>query len=75
MKVSESNSQVYDNPRIVAQPDTNAWQGKVVWSPVKSIWVMSMTSIGIIGAAYTFSLTNLLVFLITTGITLCLGHS
>jgi stearoyl-CoA desaturase (delta-9 desaturase) len=75
MIAHEHNAQAYDNPRIVELTDTNAWQGKVVWSWSKSLWVTAMTLTGVVGGYYTFSLENSLVFLITTAITLCLGHS
>ena len=31
-----------DVPTIYVNKNTNAFYGKVVWSPVKSIWVTSM---------------------------------
>ncbi len=65
----------YDNPRIIDLPDSNAWQGKVHYEPVRSIWYTSMLLIGLIGGALTLSLENALVFLISSAITLCLGHS
>jgi stearoyl-CoA desaturase (delta-9 desaturase) len=65
----------YDNPRIVKIGDCNAHQGRVVYSPIKSFWITSMTLLGIIGGYYTASLEALTVFIITTGITICFGHS
>lgn len=75
MNAAEFKPKVYDNPRIVSLADTNAWYGKVVWSLRKSVWITVMTLVGIIGGLYTFSVENLCVFLVTTAITLCLGHS
>lgn len=75
MSVIESNTQVYDNARIVEQAHTNAWQGNVVWAWKKSLWITAMTFVGVVGAYFTFSLENILVFLISTAITLNLGHS
>ena len=75
MKTPELTTRGYDNHRIVRVPGCNAWQGDVTWSFTKSVWVTLMTSAGGIGAMYTFSVGNLLVFLTTTAITLCLGHS
>ena len=54
---------------------TNALDGKVVWVPQKSLWFFSHLAVALIGGAITLSLTALAVFLITTAITLCLGHS
>jgi len=75
MKATNINTKVYDNPRIVSVPGTNAWQGKVTWSLSKSLWITVMMFVGVIGALFTFSIENMWVFLITTAITLCLGHS
>lgn len=65
----------YDNPRIVTVANCNAYDGKVVFAPIKSLWITSMTLIGIIGGYYTASLEALIVFLVTTAITICFGHS
>ncbi len=75
MVAIELNTQAYDNARIVEQTGTNAWQGKVVWSWSKSLWITMMTLVGVVGALFTLSLENSLVFLISTAITLNLGHS
>jgi len=75
MTSNEKKTQAYDNERIVEQTGTNAWQAKVVWSWSKSLWISSMTLIGVVGAIYTFSVENTLVFLISTAVTLSLGHS
>jgi stearoyl-CoA desaturase (delta-9 desaturase) len=75
MNVVTCYEKTYDNPRIFEFSCTNAWQGKVVWSPVKSIWMTGMTVMGVVGAAATPTLENLVVFLVSSAITLCLGHS
>lgn len=75
MKTANTLIQAYDNHRIIADANTNAWQGQIVWSASKSIWISCMTFVGVIGAFATFSLENLLVFLISIGVTLNLGHS
>ncbi|QIO05088.1 acyl-CoA desaturase [Acinetobacter shaoyimingii] len=62
-------------PTIYVNKLTNAVSGRVVWSPLKSIWVTTMYLLGIYAIFYTFSFQNLLVFLVTSAITLCLGHS
>jgi len=72
---SKAQEKSYHNPRIVEVSGSNAWQGRVVWSPVKSIWISAMTIFGFAGAVLTPSLENLWVFLFTSFITLCLGHS
>jgi stearoyl-CoA desaturase (delta-9 desaturase) len=75
MSTTDSSETSYSNPRIVEVAGTNAWQGKVVWSAAKSLWFTGMALIGFFGAIVTTNLENLLVFLITSAITLCLGHS
>ncbi|MEQ1775694.1 MAG: acyl-CoA desaturase [Burkholderiales bacterium] len=69
----DTNSEV---PRIkVVSARTNPDEGVVTWSPVKSLWLMSHALVAAIGGALTFSLQNILVFLVCTAATLCLGHS
>ncbi len=50
-------------------------KGRVVWAPVQSIWTLGMAATGLIGAAFTLSVEGVLVFLISTAITIGLGHS
>ena len=66
---------VYHNPRIVDVPGSNAYQGQVSWSVTRSLWLSGMALIGIIGGMFTLSYGNAIVFITTTAITLCLGHS
>lgn len=54
---------------------TNALDGRVVWSPAKSMWITAMYLVAIVGGWLTASMEALGVFLVTTAITLCLGHS
>jgi fatty-acid desaturase len=63
-------------PRIVmASPETNPVQGTVHWSPSKSLWLTAHCLIAVVGGALTFGFDTLVVFLLTTAVTLCLGHS
>ena len=75
MIINKSDKNEYDNPRIVDDADCNAYQGEVKWSPLKSFWLISMTLSGVVGAYYTMTPETVLVFMVTTAITLCLGHS
>jgi sn-1 stearoyl-lipid 9-desaturase len=61
--------------RVKPLPNSNAVEGKVVWLPTKSIWISGMTVIALVGAPFTFSFSALALFLITTAITICAGHS
>lgn len=62
-------------PTITESTATNAFTGKVSWSPKQSIWMSSMFLIALIGAPLTFSWQSLAVFIISSAITLCFGHS
>jgi len=53
----------------------NADDGKVVWSPFKSIWNTAMYSIAILLGPLCFSWSALAVFLGLSYTTLLLGHS
>lgn len=66
---------VYSNHRIFENHQTDACTGKVIWSPAKSIWITAMYVIALIGGYYTFSFSALMVFLVTSALTLCFGHS
>jgi fatty-acid desaturase len=53
----------------------NPLEGRVVWSPVKSIWNMGMLLTALIFGALTISVSAILMFICSTYITLLLGHS
>ncbi len=61
--------------RVFSDNSESAWQGQVFWSPTKSIWFLSNLLISLFAAPFFFSLSSVLVFLVLTGMTLCLGHS
>jgi fatty-acid desaturase len=63
------------SPRMFDADGTNAVDGSVRWKPTKSIWIGSMTLIGLIGAPLTFTWSALALFVATTAVTVCLGHS
>lgn len=72
------NSQTtrYFNPRIDGQASNiNARDGSVSADPVKTLWVGSMLLLGTVGSAMTANLGAVGLFLGSTIITLCLGHS
>lgn len=63
-------------PRIhLVDPQTNPVEGTVHWSPAKSLWLSAHYLIALVGGALTLSLEAVAVFVVATGITLCLGHS
>ena len=62
-------------PRMQAMETTDAVTGQVLWSAKKSFWYLGHLLIAIIGGVIYFSWSGVLIFLCTTAITLCLGHS
>ncbi|TXH70775.1 MAG: acyl-CoA desaturase [Thiothrix sp.] len=61
--------------RIFSNHPESTWKGEVVWSPLKSLWFLANLLITLFIAPFYFSLSSLMVFLLLTGVTLCLGHS
>lgn len=59
----------------VIDPDTNPSDGKVCWSPVKSLWISTHATIAILGGYLTFNWPAAFFFCCFTIFTLCLGHS
>jgi len=71
--------QHYFNPRIdtliVADDEGDASKGKAFFDPVKAAWLSTMIIFGTIGSAMTASIDAILLFVVFTAVTLCLGHS
>jgi stearoyl-CoA desaturase (delta-9 desaturase) len=61
--------------RIVALEETDPVDGSVHWSAQKSLWIGTMTAAALVGGPLFFSWSALALFLATTALTLCLGHS
>jgi len=55
--------------------ETNPRQGRVVWSPVKSLWFTSHALVALIGGYFTFGVDTAAFSVALTLLTLCLGHS
>ncbi|MDJ0909484.1 MAG: acyl-CoA desaturase [Woeseiaceae bacterium] len=64
----------YHNPRI-DEDQADAWHGEVYADPAKLLWIGSMLVFGTVGSALTASPGAILLFVVSTGLTLCLGHS
>lgn len=63
-------------PRMLERPDgADAETGGVHWAPVKSLWITVMWLGAIVGGPLCFTWDALLLFLVTTAVTVCLGHS
>jgi fatty-acid desaturase len=61
--------------RILATNEANAVEGYVHWAPAKSLWMGTMTLAAIAIAPTYFSWSAFGIFLATSAITLCFGHS
>ncbi len=66
---------MYSNERIDSDENVDALEGKIVLAPLKTMWISSVFLISVIGGWFTFSWQALLVFAVTTALSLCLGHS
>jgi fatty-acid desaturase len=65
----------FRSPRMFDGEDTSAMAGSVRWHPIKSVWISAMTAIALVGGPVYFSASAFALFLATTAITVCLGHS
>ena len=61
--------------RMISQPMSDAEDGEVVWMPAKSIWIGAMTLIALVFGPLTFSWSAFALFVATTAVTICAGHS
>jgi len=61
--------------RIFADDNTDPLDGNVQWAPTKSLWLVTMTAISIVLGPICFSWSALILFIATSAITLCFGHS
>ena len=61
--------------RIIADDRTNPVLGRVRWAPAKSLWIGTMTVLAVALGPPVFTWDAFALFVITSGITLCFGHS
>ncbi len=61
--------------RVTPRHDSSATEGRVIWSPAKSLWVTSMAAMGLAGIIFFPSWEAAGVTLLLMLLTLCLGHS
>lgn len=61
--------------RMQVDPETSATAGIVRWAPARSIWIGSMTLVGVGLAPFFVTPGAVMLYLITSAATLCLGHS
>ena len=62
-------------PRMVADERTSAVKGRVCWAPARSIWIGGMTTAALVLAPFHVTWGAVALFLVTSAVTLCLGHS
>ncbi len=61
--------------RVLADAATSATMGHVRWAPARSLWAGGMTLAAITLAPFYTTGSAVLLFLVTSAVTLCLGHS
>ena len=61
--------------RMIATPQSDAAAGVVRWSPARSIWIGTMTVSALVLAPVYVTPGSVVLWLVTSAITLCLGHS
>jgi len=66
---------VAGSERIIADETTNPLEGTVRWAPTKSLWLIAMTAVAMIAGPIFFSWSAFALFIVTSGVTLCFGHS
>ena len=64
-----------DTKRVSSDNPNSACAGKVVWSPIKSIWFLSNLAVAIFVAPFYLTYSSFLVFVVITAVTLCFGYS
>ncbi|OYT90261.1 MAG: acyl-CoA desaturase [Burkholderiales bacterium PBB3] len=62
-------------PRIQSSHGSNTVDGVVRWDPAKSAWFSGMALVAILWGPITLQWDSFAIFLISSGMTLCLGHS
>ncbi len=61
--------------RVIADEAACATEGRVLWAPGRSLWIGGMTLAALVLGPLYSSWSAVAVFLVTSGVTLCLGHS
>jgi len=61
--------------RMLADEATDPVDGRVRWSPLKSLWISAMTAVAVVLGPLTLSWDAVVLFIATSAVTLCFGHS
>jgi fatty-acid desaturase len=70
-----ASASTFYSPRMFDAEDTSAIEGSVRWNSKKSLWLSGMTMTAVVGGPTHFTWGAFVLFLATTVITVCLGHS
>src|SRR5215475_13580547 len=70
-----ASASTFRSPRMFDRDDTDAVTGTVRWKPVKSLWISAMTLAALVGGPLFSTWGAFVLFLVTTAVTVCLGHS
>jgi fatty-acid desaturase len=66
---------VLGSERMFADERTDPVDGEIEWAPARSIWIGGMTLAALIAGPLTFTWGAFALFIVTSGVTLCFGHS
>jgi fatty-acid desaturase len=70
-----NSAATFRSPRMIEAGYTDAVVGAISWAPAKSLWISSMTLTALIGGPLFVTPSALALFLVTIGVSVCLGHS
>jgi stearoyl-CoA desaturase (delta-9 desaturase) len=70
-----ASASMFRSPRMFDRDGTDPVAGAVRWKPAKSLWMSAMTITALVGGPLFFTWGALALFLATTAVTICLGHS
>ncbi|KGD64037.1 fatty acid desaturase [Alcanivorax nanhaiticus] len=66
---------MFNTERVRTKTGTDAFAGRVLWSPSKSIWFLFHFLTLILVAPFVASVSSIAIFIVLTAVTLCFGHS
>ena len=75
MSPEDKLPKLVDTDRVKVLPGASAVDGRIVWAPVKSLWVTAHTVGGVAAIVWFPSWGGFAAFLALSALTLCAGHS
>ncbi|MEL7025980.1 MAG: acyl-CoA desaturase [Pseudomonadota bacterium] len=70
-----SGERLVATERVHPRPDTDVLDGRIQFRPIKAAWLLAHGAAGLVGIIWFAQWDAVLVFLVTTAITICAGHS